>query len=972
MGDLRFRLLGPVEVVRDGTPAALRHGMLVDLLAALLVSANRALPADDLADMVWHAQPPAHPRAALHNAIARLRRALDGDVIETLAHGYRIRVDADHLDLLEFDELLMAAERGTGQDAERSLGQALELWRGRPLSNVESPVLAARARQLTDRYLDACERWGELCLGAGRYDAVTARLTPMVEAYPFREQLAAQLMTALYQAGRQADALAAYESVRRTLAGELGVDPGPAIQDLHLRILRADPSLRGGDPAVAGPRVPRQLPTDVPDFCGRDGEVTAMEEALTADATPGETPAMVISGAGGVGKTALAVHVAHRLAETFGDGQLFADLNGVAASPAKPDEVLASFLRALGVTGTAIPCSLSERMTMYRSLVADRRLLIVLDNAASASQVRPLLPASPGCAVIVTSRGRMAGLVGSHAVHLGILSGAQALDLLSRIIGHDRTRAEASDVTALAGLCGGLPLALRIAGARLAARPHWPVAKLTGRLADARRGLSELVHGDLDVRASFALSYESLEPVAKTMLRRVSLLDAPDFPAWVGAALLDIGTGEAEDACERLVDAQLLDAAAGSHEIRYRMHDLVRAFARERREDSVAARTAALARAFGGWLALAERAHRRLYGGDLTILHGGASRWTDYGQAVARAAEEHPLSWLEGERHALGAAVRQAADLGLTELSWDLAWTAVTLYEIRHYFDDRLATQEYALAAAEKAGNIRGQAAMLANRASVMVQLGRHDEALGPAEESLRLFTKINDTHGRAIALYRVGLFHARTGDIETAIDVCGEAIRVARLAGDFIIEALSFRELALACLERGDYRAAAEHATRSLRILQDSDNRLARANAMPLHVLGEVHLRRGELAAAEGVFREILAIVHAAGDVSGQAHVLVGLGEALARSGRLGEADERLRLAITLAGQSRQRIVEARALFLFGTLNPGRDSASVRRSHLNESLAIFTALSLPSWQRRVSEALRELAAGPAGRLVVR
>ncbi len=727
MGNVEFRVLGSVEVVRDGVPVALGRGMLVDLLAALLISVNRAVQADALAETVWHTRPPVHPRAALHNGIARLRRIVDADFIETLPQGYRLRGDADHVDLLKFDDLLAAADRaGAARDAEAMMSEAIDLWRGRPLWNVESPALLnAAAPELTARYVDACERWAELSLQMGRHDAVVARLTALAEEHPFREQLVGQLILALYRCGRPADALAAYGALRRALGEEMGIDPGSALQDLHQKILRGDPSLVPGGPAMTGgirlderepnpasPQaapvvpVPRQLPPDLPDFCGREAETKILTELLTVtSAMPGETRVVVVSGTGGVGKTALAIQVAHRLSGTFSDGQLFVDLNG-GSTRTEPDEVLASFLRALGVDGAVIPQLVQDRIAMYRSLAADRRLLIVLDNAASESQVRPLLPASASCAVIVTSRTRMTGLAGARSVHLNVLDDAHALDLLGQIIGRERAAAEAEDARALAALCGGLPLALRIAGARLAAKTHWPVAKLTGRLADTQRRLNELVHGDLDVRASFALSYQALDPAAQVMLRRVSLLAAPDFPAWAGAALLDTNVGEAEDICERLVDAQLLDAGSRlrSGEIRYRLHDLVRAFARELAvaDQPATARIAALARAFGGWLALAQRAHREVYSGDFTILHGTAPRWTGSGRAVQQAIEDDPIGWLEGERRAIAAAVQQSAELGLDELSWDLAWTVTTLYETRAYFDDWLAVQKSALAATEK------------------------------------------------------------------------------------------------------------------------------------------------------------------------------------------------------------------------------------------------------------------------------
>jgi hypothetical protein len=441
------------------------------------------------------------------------------------------------------------------------------------------------------------------------------------------------LILALYRGGRQADAIAAYEALRRALSDEMGLDPGPALQELHLKILRGDPSLHGephnGPHQRPGPEparahlieppppspsavVPRQLPRDLPDFCGRSGEMKQLTGLLTAsDPMPGETPVVVISGKGGIGKTALAVQAAHRLSATFRDGQLLANLHGSGLRAAPAASVLASFLRALGVTGSAVPRSIEDRAAMFRSLTAGRRLLIVLDNADGEGQVRPLLPASASCAVIITSRARMTGLAGARLINLDVLDDDHAMDLLGMIVGPGRVSAEADDARLLVSLCGGLPLALRIVGMRLAAKAHWPLATLAGRLADQRRRVTELTYGDLDVRATFALSYEALDEPAKVMLRRLSLLDTPDFPAWAGAALLDISPDEAADICERLVDAQLLDPAGRRPrgEISYGFHDLVRAFARDlaNAAEPEAARTAALDRAFGAWRALAGR-----------------------------------------------------------------------------------------------------------------------------------------------------------------------------------------------------------------------------------------------------------------------------------------------------------------------------------------------------------------------------
>jgi DNA-binding SARP family transcriptional activator len=972
-------VLGPVRVLRGGEPVSVGSGTPLDLLAALLVNPNELVPSDALIETVWHERLPAHPRAALHNAIARLRRALGADLIETQPRGYRLRSDADHLDLLKFEQLTVAADRAASvAAAEAALAEALGLWRGGPLRNVESAVLLSTAvPRLTDRYLSTCERWAGLCLSTGRQDAVVSLLSAVVPEHPFREQLVAHFMLALYRAGRQADALAAYDSVRRQLSEEMGIEPGAALQDLYLRIVRADPSLldvaavpagavqvtvpaQQNGPLLAGlapPPVPRQLPPDLPDFCGREDEIGELTGLGHEGGLPGVA---VISGPGGVGKTALAVHVAHRLSAACGDGQLFVDLNGVSPVPVQPAEALASFLRALGVAGQAMPHELAERIALYRSLVADRRLLIVLDNAASESQVRPLLPATAGCAVIITSRARMTGLPGARQVNLAVLDEARALELLAAIIGQPRADAEAADARKLAGLCGGLPLALRIAGARLAAKTHWPVATLAGRLANTRRGLNELVHGDLDVRASFALSYRSLDEAAKAMLRRASLLTAPDFPAWAGAALLDIRPADAEDICERLVDAQLLDVDPRPTGSRYRMHDLVRAFAREQAVGDEAAeeRKAALARAFGGLLWLAQRAHCRVYGADSTILHGTAPRWPVHAPDVLRSIEDDALRWLDAERYALAAAIRQSAELSLDELTWDLAWTSVTLYETRAYNDDWAAAQRHALAAVREAGSRRGIAAVLCIRASMLLTTGRFGESEETAAEALRIFTEVGDVHGCAIARYRLAVTHVRNGRAEAAIAVASQALGEARAAGDPVLEAVLLRELGSAHILRGEHELALNELTDSLR-LGDQEG-TPRGRAMSLHMLGELHLRHGDVGAAEDMFRRALAAAQTANDVVGLAHTTLGLGETLVVAGRGTEAEPRLRSALALARQAGQRIVEARVLLTLGGLYSAR-RPDLARSHVAESVTIFGELSLDQWRRRALDALRQL-----------
>jgi DNA-binding SARP family transcriptional activator len=532
---VEFGVLGPLQVDGGNAPLAGKQRVV---LATLLLRANRVVPVDALIDAVWDDAPPASARTTLQGHVKRLRQDADVQVagrVVTRPPGYLITVADGELDLDRFtglcDRARPLADQGDWRGASGLFGEALALWRGEPLADVPSAVLErSEAPRLAELRMRAVESRVEMDLRLGRHAGLVAELRRLVSAEPLREGLHGQLMLALYRCGRQAEALQVFRAIDRRLRGELGIAPGPELSRLHQRILTADPSLAEGvtpvvgqvaadavtltaDPAaVAPPVVPAQLPADTVDFTGRDEQVAMLCGLLATPpdrARPGAVVISAVAGMGGIGKTALAVHAAHRLRYRFPDGQLYVSLRG-ATSPLPPSEVVARFLRDLGDRDAAIPAGEEERAARYRSVLAGRKVLVVLDDARDAAQVRPLLPGSAGCAVIVTSRNMLPDLPGAAPLGLGVLGPDEALALFSAIIGAARAAAEPDATARVLACCAGLPLAIRVAGGRLASRPAWTVAQLAARLADKRDRLAELAVGDLAVRASFAVSYAAL------------------------------------------------------------------------------------------------------------------------------------------------------------------------------------------------------------------------------------------------------------------------------------------------------------------------------------------------------------------------------------------------------------------------------------------------------------------------------
>jgi DNA-binding SARP family transcriptional activator/uncharacterized protein HemY len=1006
---MEFRILGPVEVWDGAQQLDLGGSKPRALLAVLLLHANQVVSTDHLVDQLWGEAPPPTARNLIQGYVSRLRQALyqsrdrsaSASALATRPSGYLLRVEPGELDLERFEGLAAEARRATADgDLERAAEHwcaALALCRGPALAGAASEVLQRTVvPRLEEARRVALEERLEVDLGLGRHAELVGELEALVATHPDRERLRRQLMLALYRSGRRAEALAVYRNTRQVLVEELGLEPSPALQELERAILRGDPAIAPALPAgaearhqPAAPPGPCLLPPDIDDFTGRQAAVAQVQGLLERE----RGTAIVISaiaGKAGVGKTALAVRVAHRLRPRFADGQLYVNLRGAEAQALDPAEVLAGFLRALGIEGARIPEGLEERVRQYRSQLADRRVLVMLDNAASEAQVRPLLPASHGCAALVTSRARLSGLEAAHPLILDVLDPDHAVRLVGKLAGPARVAAEPEAAQAIVRLCGWLPLALRIAGARLGARPHWRLALLADRLADERRRLDELASGDLEVRASVALSYHGRSQAERRLFRRLGVLAAPSFPAWVAAALLDSEPAEAEGLLERLVDAQLVEAAGEDQagQLRYRLHDLLRIYACERLhlEEPALAQRASLNRLLGAYLTLGERADAVLEPSGLARYGRGPVQGRHADHPAVATVERDPLGWLEAERASLVAAVKQACDAGLWESGWRLADTLAGFFEAHAHWDDWQHTHTLALAAARRAGdrgaegrvlgslgdlhwyrdrlddavsclqqslaafretgNRRGELHCLLALGGIDVRRGRFGDASARFEQSLAGFRELGWRSGEANALYELGQLHRQQGRPEEAIVCLEESLTQMRAVGDRPWEAPILRSLGLTHSVQGRFGEAIACLDQSLALARATGDR--HGEAYVLQSLGEVHHKQGCLEDAAGCLTQSLALARATDDRAAEVCALHTLGDVRREQGRLEEAAVCLEHCLANFSDLGYGPWEARVLNSLGMLHAAKDDPAAARAAWRSALAIFRELNMP------------------------
>jgi len=769
---VRFWILGPVEAWSGDTRIRLGGPLQERVLVALLLEPNRMVSLTRLIEATWDDHPPNTATHQIRKIIADLRRRLPGgpDLLITDGAGYRAAVTEEQLDVTLFELRLRRAREASAQDltanATDELRAGLDLWRGPVLGGSGGGVISAAASVLDERRLHAVEQWAELSLALGRAADVIGDLRSHVGQYPLRESLRAKLMLALYHSGRQAEALEEYTAARRLLAEELGVDPGSELVRIHEGILQTDPGLAAPAPpsdrssgggggwsvtdSADGP--PCSLPHDLPDFTGRQRE---LEQLLASARQDHRINITTISGMGGSGKTSLALRAAHQLAHLYPDGQLYIDLLGFTPgrTPMEPGVALDVMMRTLGVPSERIPDDPPSLAAIWRVVTANRRLLIVLDNAADEAQVQSLLPGSPDSMVIITSRNRLVELDGAEVIDNGQLTPAESAAMLAAILGTDRIGAEPDAARSLADLCGHLPLALRIAAARLRGRTHWRIADLVRRLAAGPSPLQELSAGARSVAATIAVSYEAVPSFHRQVLRRLGAHPGTDFDAESAAALCGISVPQAEAALEMLLDSALIEQ---NRPLRYTFHDLVGSFLHDLAAEPAHAEE--------------QRAARRRLLDDYLITSGSAAQLLQPGQAglelTGDGTSAHPrinslqaaLQWYDAERHNLLAAVRLAARHGFDYHAVQLPRAMANYLQLRGLIRDAMEVLQLAVEAARRLGDRSLEAVSLMNLAAPLWHLGSPTAALDRLDEALAIATELGDLPSQADCLARAGI----------------------------------------------------------------------------------------------------------------------------------------------------------------------------------------------------------------------
>lgn len=844
---MEFRLLGAVSVATENGELALGPAKRSSVLAALLLRPNTAVSVDQLIAALWEEEPPTHARSVLHSHVSRLRALLSGSDaaaygvdLATQGSAYTLHMPESLLDAHRFEELVaLAKAQRNPADSVLMLREALALWQGPALTGtVASPPLRAAAQALEELRLTSVEALAEAYGELGEHVTAAAVLRTEAVANPLHEPLTAALMMSLYRAGRQSDALDWYHRTRTLLADELGVDPGHRLTEAYTVILRAkepppveeerEQQEQRPKPATGRPEAPELLPRPPRGFTGRREELALLTSATAAP----DAPVCLVTGPAGVGKTALAVHWAHEHRTAFPDGRLFADLQGFSDTPSpETPEVLREFLVALGVPARQIPETGAAMGALYRSLTADRRLLVVLDNAGGSEQVRPLLPGGDRCATVVTSRHRLGGLVATDAARPVALTHLPAPDsaaLLAAVLGEERVAAEPEAAERLAGLCDGLPLALRVTAARLAGQPQWTLTAMAGELADEQRRLSLLDIEDTSVSAALRLTVQQLPDKAARMFRFLGVHTGPDLDGYTAGALARTSHGQAAAALERLAAAHLVTESAPG---RYTLHDLVRLYARQLAPDTD---PEALPRLLDHYLytALAATAAAEPGSQPCCAPPSDARRPPAVREFESRSAA---MAWYEAERGNLLGAVAAAAATGAHDRAWRLAllqWPLI-LWRVRDSWEPLL---DQALVSAEHEADDDARSRTLALLGWVLHEEGRDAEALIHLEKAPELAARSGHVLSESIACVNLAVVLSRSGESDRAGHLLTRAWTLARRARHPSTESLALQHLAGHCLNTGAYQEAEEYALRGLELAPPAEAAVSRVRLRTMY----------------------------------------------------------------------------------------------------------------------------------------
>ena len=986
-GVLRLQVLGSLVVWRDGVVVPLGGGKQRAVLGLLAAHPGVVVSLEAIGEVLWGGDLPSTAAAMIQSHVSRLRGVLEpgrpprggGGLLEAADVGYRLEPGGVELDLLVFRrfaaEARAARRAADAAGACELFGEALGVWRGEPLADVAllrgHPVVVGLAGQRAEVVVE----YAETASAAGWHDQVLPHLQALAARDPFNERALACLMVALAGGGKQAAALEVYEQARRRLDDQLGVQPGTGLASAHTRVLRhdipvpaivPDPSRSGSGSTVSGGRHPNggpagpfQLPPVVADFTGRLEQLAQLQAMLGPDDERAGVPVVVINGSPGVGKTTLMVRAGHVMRSLFPDGQLWAQLNGASDRPRDPGDVLGEMLRALGVPGSAVPGSLDERAALYRSRLADQRVLIVVDDAASAAQVRPLLPGTAGCAVMVTSRRQLADLPGARLLPLGPLTLGEATDLLGRIAGPGRVTAELQAAGDLASGCGQLPLAVRIAGGKLAARPSAPIAFLARAVADERNRLDALQIGDLSVRASLASGYQSLSEPARRAFRLLGLLGPCDVAEWVVAALL--GEPDAGLVMAELCDRSML-ALAGTDltgQARFRLHDMLRDYASEKlASEPESEQQAALERAHTGWLQLASLASSMLPREPFLPSQNQSPPQSVIPDEIAWHLTADPLAWFAAERLNLLTVTENACTIGRYQLAGQLALRQAEFQHLQDRHDEANRMWRTIAHAAAVAGDAPAIADARLRLGAAAVERGYAAEAMDLLEECVATFERRGDLRNLAYALYWRG---ASAWDQELYAAARRDADRgvaLGRQVADLYAEFTNLRLLGLVHGRLGEHAQGVAACERALEITVSLGEKSCESVA--LHNLSLTCAMAGQYERTLKLVLRQRDLCHKIGDVRMAALALGVRADAYHGLGRYEDEVVALLQALPIFRSHSIRRHHAICLLKLGHAYQAMGSHQLAVQSLEESLPIFHQLGLPTYEQRVFRTLQD------------